>query len=328
MNIGDKVRLTHGKEEGIIYAFLPGNVVEVEIEDGFRIPVLKNELVTISPVEAQSLNKTKAVGIAERKENDHLFKSPKAFAEKGLFLAFLAVNDRVYTLHMINNSDWVVPFTASSHDSKQFNGLGAGTLQPKTSQKIAELQIKDFETWPAFDFNFLFFREGNVELPAPLNKKIKCRAQTFYKNKKIAPVLSREAYVFQLDTDNVKVPEAEIQENLTDKLRESLMSGAKPEITPVEAPNEIVDLHIEKLTSEHAMLTKDEKLKFQIRIFTRTLEQAIAGGMSEITFIHGVGNGTLRDEIHRQLSKNRDINYFKDAQKEKFGYGATLVKII
>ncbi len=55
MNIGDKVRLVHGREEGIVYAFLPGNVVEVEIEDGFRIPVLRNEIVTISPVESQRL---------------------------------------------------------------------------------------------------------------------------------------------------------------------------------------------------------------------------------------------------------------------------------
>jgi hypothetical protein len=57
MNIGDKVRLVHGREEGVIYAFLPGNVVEIEIEDGFRIPVLRNEIVTISPVESQRLVK-------------------------------------------------------------------------------------------------------------------------------------------------------------------------------------------------------------------------------------------------------------------------------
>jgi dsDNA-specific endonuclease/ATPase MutS2 len=49
--------------------------------------------------------------------------------------------------------------------------------------------------------------------------------------------------------------------------------------------------------------------------------------MDEIIFIHGVGNGVLRTEIHKRLSKNKQVEYFKDAMKEKFGYGATLVKI-
>jgi hypothetical protein len=329
MNIGDKVRLVHGKEEGIIYAFLPGNVVEVEIEDGFRIPVLQKELVTISPIEAQRMSNPKAPGIAARKETDHLFQAPAAFATKGLYLAFIPVNDRVYTLHVVNNSGWVIPFTATSQDTKQYKGLGAGTLMPKTSQKIAELEGKDFEIWPAFDLHFLFYREGNYELPQPLNKKVKCRAQTFFKSKKVAPVLNREAFVIQLDADNVKTPEKEIPTNLSEKLRESMMAGGTPEeVVELDAPNEIVDLHIEKLVAEHSALSKEEKLKHQLFIFNQSLEQAIAGGMPEITFIHGVGNGKLREEIHRQLSKNKDINYFKDAQKEKFGYGATLVKII
>jgi dsDNA-specific endonuclease/ATPase MutS2 len=49
--------------------------------------------------------------------------------------------------------------------------------------------------------------------------------------------------------------------------------------------------------------------------------------MDEITFIHGAGSGALKNELHRQLGKNQHVQYFKDALKEKFGYGATLVKI-
>ena len=53
MNIGDKVRLIHSKEEGIVTRVLPNNVIEIEIEDGFRLPVLKRELAVVSAVEAQ-----------------------------------------------------------------------------------------------------------------------------------------------------------------------------------------------------------------------------------------------------------------------------------
>jgi dsDNA-specific endonuclease/ATPase MutS2 len=35
----------------------------------------------------------------------------------------------------------------------------------------------------------------------------------------------------------------------------------------------------------------------------------------------------LREEIHRKLGRHKNVAYFKDAQKDKFGYGATLAKI-
>ena len=74
-------------------------------------------------------------------------------------------------------------------------------------------------------------------------------------------------------------------------------------------------------------MAKSEKLSLQIKTFEQKLENAIAAGLDEITFIHGSGNGVLRDELHRRLGKEQHVQYFKDAQKEKFGYGATLVKI-
>ncbi len=49
--------------------------------------------------------------------------------------------------------------------------------------------------------------------------------------------------------------------------------------------------------------------------------------MDEITFVHGVGSGTLRREIQKRLSGMKSILYFQDAQREKFGYGATLVRL-
>ena len=48
MNIGDKVRLLHGTEEGVIRRIIDKRTVEIEIEDGFLIPVLRKEVVLIS----------------------------------------------------------------------------------------------------------------------------------------------------------------------------------------------------------------------------------------------------------------------------------------
>ncbi|WAC09486.1 Smr/MutS family protein [Dyadobacter pollutisoli] len=326
MNIGDKVRLVHGREEGVIYAFLPGNIVEIEIEDGFRIPVLRNEIVTISPVESQRLVKqpdSKKLG----SQSDIIVSRQAPFAEKGIYIAFVSINDRALTLHIINNTDWILPFTAISLTEQVSLGLGAGVLQPRTSQKLTEVLMKDFESWPVFELKLLYFREGNHLLPQPLTKKIKCRAQSFYKNKGKAPVLDKEAFVYQLDDENLKKETVATSENLSADLRASMLGGAKPEQVTLEKPEQVVDLHIGKLTQDSGKLSNDAILKTQLETFESSLEMAIANGMEEITFIHGAGSGALKNELHRRLGKNQHVQYFKDAQKEKFGYGATLVKI-
>jgi dsDNA-specific endonuclease/ATPase MutS2 len=68
-------------------------------------------------------------------------------------------------------------------------------------------------------------------------------------------------------------------------------------------------------------------LRIQLEVFDQNLDKAIASGMHEITFIHGIGNGVLRKEIHKRLSQIQNIKYFQDTQKDNWGYGATLVRI-
>ncbi|MHA4738650.1 Smr/MutS family protein [Dyadobacter sp. MSC1_007] len=325
MNIGDKVRLVHGREEGVIYAFLPGNVVEVEIEDGFRIPVLRNEIVTISPVESQRMVKASEPQKVNPR-NDVIVPRNAPFAEKGIYLAFISVNDKALTVHIINNTDWILPFTAVAPAEQTDTGLAGGVLQPRSSQKLTEVQMKDFETWPVFDFKFLYFRDGNHQLPLPLTKRIKCRAQSFYKNKSKVPVLGKDGFVYQIDEESLK-KEAPAPENLAAELKERMLGQTAPEQNQVAKPEQVVDLHIEKLGVSINGLSNDAILRKQLDAFESNLELAIANGMEEITFIHGAGSGSLKNELHRRLGKNQHVKYFKDALKEKFGYGATLVKI-
>lgn len=326
MNIGDKVRLVHGREEGVIHAFLPGNVVEIEIEDGFRIPVLKNEIVTISPVESQRMVKAeepkKVAGRA-----DVIVPRNAPFAEKGIYLAFIAINDRSLTVHLINNSDWTLPFTAVAASESVNTGLAAGVLAPRSSQKLTEVLMKDFESWPVFDIKVLYFREGNHALPIALNKRVRCRAQSFYKNKGKVPVLAKEGFVYQLDEENLKRETPGISEEVAGEIKASMLGQSAQEQNRLPKPEQVVDLHIEKLVNNYKSLSSDAMLKRQLDVFESNLESAIANGMDEITFIHGAGSGALKNELHRRLGKNQHVQFFKDALKEKFGYGATLVKI-
>lgn len=85
-----------------------------------------------------------------------------------------------------------------------------------------------------------------------------------------------------------------------------------------------VDLHIECLIEDYKNLSNAEKIIIQLEAFERNLSAAIAGDMFEITFIHGIGSGVLRQEIHKLLKHNKQIKSFADAQNDR---GATLVKM-
>ena len=342
MNIGDKVRLLRAKEQGVVSRFLPGGMIEIEIEDGFRIPVMRSELVVVSPLEAERLLKPSTY--APQKTATPA--APTILANQGIFLAFVPVNDREYTLHLINNSDWEFPYvlgeeSAAAGGGVQFRGLHGGLLKPKSQQKMNDLYAHaKFDEWPTFVVQGLWFRAGKSSLRQPLIKRFKARATTFFKNKTTVPVLNQPGFLTQLDAEPVDQPQASgpgsnhgNQPKPTIIRPEELkaeMLKPKSELAgvSVERPTAVVDLHVEELLpSGTGSRTPADLLKLQLDTFEKTLENAIASGMSDITFIHGIGSGALRTELHKRLGQHPNVKFFEDAQKQKFGYGATKVTI-
>ncbi len=320
MNIGDKVRLLHGREEGIVVGFRDNNLVEVEIEDGFRIPVLRSEVVVVAAEEE----------VRFRRDAPASQKTPETrtgrevFSQTGIYFAFLPLNDVNYALYLINNTDFDLPFTLGEVRNESYQGVQGGTLKRKTSVKVTELSTQNFEKWPQYVLQLLFFREGTGSLREPVTRKVRFRANTLFKNKTKAPLLNKDAYLMQLDQEATA---AEINpERITETIRNNAVK-ASIAAPAVPKPAAEVDLHIEHLTNNYAQLSSPEIVALQLKTFETAVENAVANGMTEITFIHGVGSGTLRNELHRRLSKHPHVKFFEDARKEKFGYGATKVTL-
>ncbi|MFC5408720.1 Smr/MutS family protein [Larkinella bovis] len=330
MNIGDKVRMLRAKEQGIVTRFLPGNQVEIEIEDGFRIPVLRSEIVVVSPMEAQRFQSEPGLEPQKSTRSDIL-------SNTGIYLAFVPQSEvggsKILAIYLANNTDWDMPFTIGEERENRYSGLHADVLKARSfTRLVQQYSLSGFENWPTFLVQGVWFRRGAATLREPLIKRIKCRAQSFQASNNTVPVLNQAGYVYQLDLDE---PAKEAAPKKNEKgvnaaaLRNSLLGQSnKKEPSVVERPSSLIDLHIEKLLpGGFGARTNAELLQVQLKEFEKKLENAIASGMDDITFIHGVGNGVLRDELHRRLGKNPAVAYFEDAQKEKFGYGATRVKI-
>jgi dsDNA-specific endonuclease/ATPase MutS2 len=87
-----------------------------------------------------------------------------------------------------------------------------------------------------------------------------------------------------------------------------------------------VDLHIESIVNDHSKMDNSQILEAQRRLFTQCLDSAIAEKLQKIIFIHGVGNGILKNEITTVLKQYPNLHYF-DASMQKYGCGATEVLI-
>lgn len=86
-----------------------------------------------------------------------------------------------------------------------------------------------------------------------------------------------------------------------------------------------VDLHIEQLLNNYKRLDKFEILDYQLDVAKQKLEWAIQKRFPKIVFIHGVGEGILKGELQRLLS--RYPVKFYDASYRKYGSGATEVQL-
>ena len=137
----------------------------------------------------------------------------------------------------------------------------------------------------------------------------------------MVPVLKKEGYLFQLDNKPLAVNSDKILEHLNENPEAAQQYNLK-------APASEIDLHIEKLSDDDfSSLSNSEILRRQLAAFQDNLDRALASNLPEITFIHGTGNGILKKEIQKILSRSKEIKFFEDAKKEKFGYGATRVKL-
>ncbi|MGC1514871.1 MAG: Smr/MutS family protein [Maribacter sp.] len=92
------------------------------------------------------------------------------------------------------------------------------------------------------------------------------------------------------------------------------------------APKMEVDLHINELVKNSKQMGNYEMLNLQLETAQRQLEFAISKKIQKVVFIHGVGEGVLKEELGYLFGKYDNVKYY-DAEYQKYGLGATEVYI-
>lgn len=114
--------------------------------------------------------------------------------------------------------------------------------------------------------------------------------------------------LFDLDGESSKKAKSALKINF---------KGKKPEF----------DLHLEALFPKHAPSRNQESLNIQLEYAARVIQKATDVRVRNLVFIHGMGQGILREELRNMLSQRfPNVEYF-DGDYMRYGQGATEVII-
>jgi dsDNA-specific endonuclease/ATPase MutS2 len=127
----------------------------------------------------------------------------------------------------------------------------------------------------------------------------------------------------KIETDivvsNYEVAQIKLEKELPKKRK---TASARPKER--NAPKMEVDLHIHQLTPRSQGMSNFDMLNLQLETAKRQLEFAIRKRIPKVVFIHGVGNGVLKEELKYLFGRYENITYY-DADYQKYGLGATEV---
>ncbi len=308
--LGDFVRFVDEKMEGHVTRIFDEQMIGVTGEDDFEIPVLASKVTTVHGYNQHEEN--------NRDTNNAVINAAGTFITKGISIAVTNDNKARSVVHftLINDTSFQLLFALTTKSGDKYKGEFSSIVQPLTAAKIYSAQLADLQIWPEFIIQALYFTPVNQEPLPPLVVKQKFKAKDFSGSKKQVPLTGEQGWLLQLDGQEVVID--------AKKLKESFFETAEEKLK-IDRPASEIDLHIEKLREDYRFLNSGEILTIQVTCFNKMLDAAIVNQMPEIVFIHGAGNGILRHELHKVLSKHPKIQTFMDARKEKFGYGATKV---
>ncbi|MCK8524099.1 DNA mismatch repair protein MutS [Aquimarina sp. D1M17] len=93
------------------------------------------------------------------------------------------------------------------------------------------------------------------------------------------------------------------------------------------APPMEVDLHIHKLIKSTKGMTNHDMVTLQLDTAKRQLDFAISKRIPKVVFIHGVGQGVLKEELKYLFGRYDNVR-ISDADYKKYGLGAMELYII
>lgn len=349
IKVGDKVRFLNDVGGGVVTKLIDRFTVLVENETGFDVPVPVKEIVVVEEAEVYIEKPKQDIVSGEQQVADAVIDLETIFYpdvvqveesgnEINMFLAFVPQKrpgNSDLNVFLINDSNYNVLYSIINENEVGSTFSNAvGMLEANTKEQTETLGLASVNAISDYTFHLVFYKKGEFKTVDPVVKQIKINPVRFYKENAytendffnegaiLLPIVSSEEKILSKLNISGKELERAIKEKERKEVKPKVVSKKEKQAEILE-----VDLHIHELLDDFRGLTNGEILEVQMEHFHARLNEALKKGPKKVVFIHGVGNGTLKLEVRKELDRKKTVLQYHDASFQEYGYGATMIKI-
>lgn len=355
MKIGDKVRFLSEVGGGKITGFQGKNIVLVEDGDGFEIPTPIKDLIVIDSDNYQvnpTTNVPHSAQVQEVKTSQKIFREeenhPIAYrpAERkggdalNVFLAFVPEDVKMITTttfdaYLINDSNYTICYTYLSAEGQSWKIRNQGSIAPNTKSHLEEFGITELNDLEHVAVQLIAFKDNKgFTLKPAVSVQWRIDTIKFYKLHTFGKSIYFEEPSLIYDIVKDDIPAQQIALN-ADEIRESLLqkqpterhSHRKQKTKSMKDGILEIDLHAHELLETTIGMSSGDILDYQLDVFRKTMETYKNKQGQRIVFIHGKGDGILRNALLKELNYKYKKCSSQDASFREYGFGATMVTV-
>jgi len=360
MKIGDKVRFLSEVGGGRVCGFQGKDLVLVEDEDGFEIPMLKTQVVVVdtddyniakvNPLPSQKAAAKKPVEEeveVEPCDKPITFKAKPLERKEGnrlnLYLSFVPneikeISSTTFEAYFVNDSNYYIQVLYLTAEGANWKARFNAVVEPNSKLFVEEFDRQMLNQMERICIQTIAWKQDKVfALKPALTTEIRLDCTKFYKLHTFHPNEFFHDPNWTLPVISDDKPARSIFAD-AEELQEAMMGKKKEDEKPVQKParkedrkkeEEVieVDLHIHALIDTTTGLSNGDMLMTQMKEFRRVMDEQIKHRGQKIVFIHGKGEGVLRKNILQELQYRYKGCTWQDASFHEYGFGATMVKI-
>ena len=359
MKIGDKVRFLSEIGGGRVAGFQGKNVVLVEDEDGFQVPMAINEVVVVGDEnydtsnmvaakqqakQQQAKQQPKPAADAEPADRPVTFRPPveerKGGERLSAYLAFVPMDVKElsqtrFETYFVNDSNYYMRFVYMTAEGNSWTLRATAEVEPNTKLFAEEFGREDLAALERVAVQLVAYKRQKPFLLKPaVDVQLRIDGVKFYKLHTFRPsdFFEQPALVYTLiendqTTRPLVVDARQLKQEMYQKADDEPQK--RPLVTPARKEGEpvVVDLHADELLETTGGMSAAEILGYQIDVFRRTLKEYEKQKGTKIVFIHGKGEGVLRRALINDLQYRYKHYTYQDASFREYDYGATQVTI-
>jgi len=353
IKVGDTVRYLDSVGGGKVTR-INGSIVYVD-DDGFETPVAARNCVVVAHADASAETfksktadaspkaDTAAAVLNENVETIEPAEETPEGEKLNVVLAYEArdlrnLSNTTYDTYLVNDSNYYLYFTylTCGDDNGQWTAIYAGMIEPGIQLLLAEVTNSDLQNLSRVAIQYVAFkRDRQFAMKPSATVEYRLDVTKFFKLHCFRENPYFDTPVIALDIVKDDVPQRQIQVNAAE-IEHDMMQKAAADRRPAKKLHNrkqhtddqlVVDLHINELVDSTRGLSNADMLNLQVDKFREVMDANLKRHGKKIIFIHGKGEGVLRQALVKELTHRYKGHDVQDASFREYGFGATQVTI-